>query len=151
MGHLAVRLVDYDGEKSTVKYPIADLTAGNIAATLADAATLVTALQNITRCVVLSWYISTEETLVSALERSPNTDANREAAWLHRFTDSVNFEKFTLTTPGPNDGDKDPANRKYALLTDVDIAAYKTAFEALVRPGANAVVIQSMEWVGRNL
>lgn len=151
MAFLVVRLRDYDGEPSTVKYPIPELTAANIAGTITAAGTLVAALQNVSRCVVTSWYLTSEETLVSALERSPNTDANREAAWLHRYTDSVNFEKFTLTIPGPNDADKDPANRKYALLTDVDIAAYKTAFEALVQPGANSVVIQSMEWVGRNL
>ena len=150
MAHLVITTRDYDGEPSTVRYPIPDLTAGNIAGILADAATLVAALQNITRCLVTSWRISTGETVVSALERSPNTDANREAAWLHRFADTTTFEKFTLTVPGPNDGDKDPANRKYALLTDVDIAAYKSAFEALVTNGANAVVINSMEWVGRN-
>lgn len=150
MAHIVVRLVDYDGEKSTVKYPIPDLTAGNIAATIADAGTLVAALQAITKCVVLSWYITTEDTLLSAVERSPNTDANREAAWLHRFTDSVNFDKFTLTTPGPDDAMKDTSNRKYALLTEVSIAAYKTAFEAVVQPGANSVVIGSLEWVGRN-
>ena len=150
MGQIVVRLVDYDGEKSTVKYPVPDLTAGNIAGILADAATLVAALQAITKCVVLSWYVNTEDTLLSAVERSPNTDANREAAWLHRFTDSVNFDKFTLTTPGPDDAMKDPSNRKYGLLTEVSMAAYKAAFEAVVQPGANAIVIGSMEWVGRN-
>lgn len=150
MGNLVVRLVDYDGEKSTVKYPIPDLTAGNIAATLADIPTMIAALQNISQCVVLSWYLTTEETLVSAVERSPNNDANREAAWLHRYTDSVTFEKFTLTTPGPLAADKDATNRGYANMADVEIAAYKAAFEALVQPGANPVVLQSLQWVGRN-
>jgi len=149
MGNVVVRLVDYNKEKSTVKYPIPDLTAGNIAGILADVATLVAALQNITRCVVLSWYLTTEETVLSSVEASPNTDAHRESAWLHRYTDAVSLEKFTLTTPGPNDADQQ-TNSDFANLVDVDIAAYKAAFEALVQPGANNVVLQSLQWVGRN-
>lgn len=151
MAHLSVTLVDDDGEKSNVKYPLPDLTAGNIAGILADCATLVAALQNVTACIITSWRIVTEETLVSALEKSPNAGANREAAWLHRYTDEITFEKMTLTTPGPLEADKNASNKKYANLADTEIAAYKTAFEALVKHGANDVTLQSLEWVGRNL
>lgn len=152
MAHLVLRTVDYDGEPSVVKFPIPDLTAGNIVATLADCATLVAATQNITRCLVTSWYITTEETVLSADVRSANTDANREAAWLVRYTDATTFEKFRLQVPGPNDAHKDASNRKYADLTtpNVTVDAFRDAFEALVQPGANAVVVQNMEWVGRN-
>lgn len=151
MGALVVTLKDDDGESTTVTYPCPDLTAANITATITAGDALVTALAAITGCLVTEKVYIAKRSTLSALRKSSNPEGNREARWLHRYFDATTFERFTLTTPGPLLADKDAANPGYADLADTEIAAYKTAFQAFVQPGGNAVTLEELEWVGRNV
>ena len=150
MGSMDLTLVDYDGEVSTVSFPCPDLTAANIAATIAAGDTLAQAVAAITACVVLKKVFVAKVSNLSAVKRSDNAEAHREAKWLTRYFDATTFNRYTLTVAGPLSADQDPARRGFALLSDTQIAAYVTAFEAFVQPGGNAVEVDEMEWVGRN-
>jgi len=150
MGWMELQTVDYTGEVSIVRFPCEDLTAANIAAVVAAGTALEQAFEDITGCIVVSKKFVASVSPLSAEHRSANTEAEREQRWLHRYYDATTFERYTLTTPGSLMAHKDPSNRGFALLTQAAIAAYKTAFQAFVKPGANAVTLESMEWVGRN-
>jgi len=151
MGEMIITLLDDDGEATVVTYPCEDLTAANITAKTAAGDALALALEDITGCIVVSKVYVAKRSKISALHKSANPEGNREARWLHRFYDTTTFTRYTLTTPGPLIADKNSADPKFADLADTEIAAYKSAFEAFVKPSANVVTLEEMEWVGRNL
>lgn len=151
MGEMVLTLLDDDGEVSIARFPCPDLTAANIAATIAAGDALALAVQDITGCLVARKQFIAKTSVVSALEASTNPEGNREAKWLVRYYSQNSLLKHTLTIAGPLLADKDSANPKYADLADTEIAAFKTAFEAFVKPTADAVTLVNMEWVGRNL
>jgi hypothetical protein len=151
MGYMELTTVDYDGESSVVRFPCPDMTSSNIDGLISAGNTLALAFADITACVVLKKKFVAKTSNLSAVRRSDNDEAHREAKWLNRYYDATTFERYTLSTPGPLRADQDATDRGFADLTDTEVAAYKTAFEAFVQPGANAVALESMEWVGRNL
>lgn len=150
MGEMVLTTVDYDGETSIVRFPCPDMTAANITALITAGDALAQAFADITACVVIKKQYVAKTSNLSAVHRSDNDEAHREARWLNRYFDATTFERYTLTTPGPLSADQDADNRGFANLADTEIAAYKTAFQAFVQPGGNAVTLESLEWVGRN-
>jgi len=151
MGKLTVTTRDLDGEVSTVNFPIADLTTGNIVAQMAAGDALVAALEDITACLLTKKQYVAKVSPLAGETKSSNTEAHREAAWLVRYHDDTTFERATLQIPGPLAADQDGTNPKIADLADTEIAAFVTAFEAVVLPpGGNTAVVDEMIWVGRN-
>jgi len=150
MGSMVLTTLDYDGEESKVTFLCPDMTSANIDALIAAGDALAVAFAAITACVVIKKTFTAKVSKLSAVRKSDNDEAHREAKWLHRYYDGTTFDRFTMTSPGPLKADQDSANRGFADLTDTQIAAYKTAFEAFVQPGGNAITLESMEWVGRN-
>lgn len=152
MGEMILTTRDYDGEVSTVTFPCPDMTAANIVAIMAAGDALAADFADITHCVITSKVYVASRTALSALLRAEDQDANREQKWLVRYYDGTTFERLSLTLPGSKNVDKDPNRRGFALLTDTEIAAFKATFEAFVKnDNGNAVTIQEMEWVGRNI
>lgn len=151
MGEMILTMRDYDGEVSTVTFPMQDLTAANFDAVIAAGDALAADVADITHCIITDKVYVAKRVKLSALLRAENEEANREQKWLVRYYDGTTFERLTLTVAGSKNEDKDPARRGFALLTDVQIAAFKATFEAFVKnTTGNAVTIQEMEWVGRN-
>jgi len=150
MGHLTVTTYDNDGEVSLVKFPLPDLTTGNIVATIAAGDALVDALVDITACLVAKKQYVAKTSPLAVGVKSTNAEAHREAKWLVRYSDANTFERATLEIPGPLIASQLDGNNKVADLADTDIAAFVTAFQAVVPgPGGNASVINEMVWVGR--
>jgi len=150
MGAMILTTLDYEGEVSTVTFPCPDMTSANITALITAGDALAVAFAAITACVVIKKQYVAKISPLSAERRSSDAEAEREQKWLNRYYDGTTFERYTLTTPGSKMEDKDPDRLGFALLSDTEIAAYKTAFEAFVQPGGNAVTLEEMEWVGRN-
>lgn len=158
-------VLDYDREKSNMGFNTAAITAASIAGTLTQFGALRTAIG-----AIIIGNFSDEALYVNRTKISnvPATDpsAQRERKWLVQYEDTTQFfdapvnaipnagykslhnmeiptAKFTVTNL-PNNGDE-------ADLTETDIAAFVTAFEALVRsPYGGAVNIVKMTAVGRN-
>jgi hypothetical protein len=139
------------GEVSSVSLPVTTLTAGNYAAQQALHATLFIAIDAVSKGTEIK-----RETMAASVIQGtgPSADpyAQRENKWLCRYHDSVNDDKYTFEIPcadltllGTNSEMIDETN---AAWTDL-----KAAFEAVVKSpnNDNAVVLDSAQFVGRNL
>lgn len=152
MGEYVLTFADYDNEKSIVRFPTVDLTAGNIVAQLAAMDSLraategiaLGALQSIRRVVSIS---------PQPGGPASSQQAQRERKWLVRYHDSVSGVKARVEIPCADATHLDTQARGFANMDDAgDVAAFVTAFEAVVLgPTGNAAVIDSIELVGRSL
>lgn len=136
------------GEKSTWQFWITTLTAGNFAAQSGLVSTLLTAVLDITRGSQAA------SNLLASSTRSAvnNTDplAQRENKWLVRYHDA-NSVPFTLEIPTADAALLDQGN-EFLDLTGTEAAAFKTAFEAVVKSPDDptlATTVDSIQFVGR--
>lgn len=146
-------LVDYSGEKSTVTIQNGSITALTIAAFLTQFGALKTAIEGITKGVIVASSWVGDKDILAA---SPPTDvfAQRELKWLVRYENVVSHKIYTLEVPTA-----DPTGRllpasDLADLADTEMAAFVTAFEAIGRSPENdvdGVNVLDVTLVGRNL
>jgi len=151
MGKLIVTFKDYGGEVSTATFPGSDLTEANITAELAEMLAIVTALGDVTLGNITKIQ---RVASVSPQEDVPATSplSQREQKWLVRYHDTITYEKGTLEVPCADLNLLDEANRGRADLTDEDVDAFVTAVEAyIVGPGGNAIEVDEIVHVGRNI
>jgi len=149
MGRFSITYLDYDGEPTNLSLPVPTLTAGNIAAQTTLADDLRAAIGGIT-LGNLGHYEQVNDYDVSKVA-SDNPLAARELKWKVEFH-TVNGDTYTCTIGCPDQTKLDPNNRKYALLTETDVAAFKAAFEAYVRvDGVSTVTVDRLTLVGRNI
>jgi len=153
MGRLTVSTRDYNGEASTVTFPSADLTAGNIVAQMAAGDALITAMAAIENSLHTSKsYVAKVSPLSAALQASDET-AHRELKWLVLYHDDTTFEKASLEIPCPDLAQQSATYRGHADIGDAGVVdAFIAAFEAFVLPpGGNTAVVDDILIVGRNV
>lgn len=143
---------DYSEERSSVRLSVVQLTAGNIAATEGQLTALETAMLGITlgelRQESVIWRRDEVSVapVVSAL-------AQREIKWLVRYHDTVTGKKYRAEIPTADLNGRLVANTDLADNNNAQVAAFITAFQAVVRDpdtGLNTVLIDSIQFVGRN-
>jgi len=135
-------------EKSTWSLWIANLTAANFTAQQG----LISALYTATLDLTLGSQAATSELAVSTQSSVENTNplAQRENKWLVRYHDSAGT-KFTAEIPTADLSLLDTGT-EFLDLTGTEAAAYKTAFEAVVKSPDDptlAVTLDSIQFVGR--
>lgn len=146
--------IDYSLEPSNNKLTIAQITAGNLVATLALVDTLTSAMAGITKGQLHLSKVSARDVVINPNKPTDPT-AQRESKWLARYHDTVTGKKYRTEIPTADiTGTRLQANSDMADLTEVHNAAFKTAFEAVVTDpdtGLNPVVLDTMEFVGKRL
>lgn len=158
-------MIDYDREKSPMGFNTAAITAASLPGTLTQFGALRTAIEGITLGSISDEALYVNRTKVTNI---PATDASaqRERKWLVKYEDTTEFFDAPVNAI-PNAGYKKqfnveigtadfttanlPNNGDEALLSQTQIAAFVTAFEALARsPYGGAVNITQILAVGRN-
>lgn len=155
MAHKAIyQLLDYSNERSASTIYVGPITAGTIAGFLTQFGALRTAIEGITLGVVSkeSW-VGDETVLSNTPPASP--EAQREKKWLVKYTGDTTDKVYTLEIATAElDGGHLLPMSDLADLTETDMAAFVTAFEAIARTpddDAETVTVQSIRFVGRNL
>jgi len=139
-------------ESTTLRLPITTVNSGNIVAV----AGLVTDLETAINAVTLGNPAkSTITSLESNLSDDPagSTSAQRENKWLFRYHDAVVVTDKARASIGTADLDFVVNHTEYMDITADEGLALKIAFEAVVKSpynGANGVVLDSVQFVGRN-
>jgi hypothetical protein len=145
---------DFDGERSSVSFEAATLSAANFDAQSG----LVTDLQNAINAVTLGLIQTKTYGVVVDYANAPATDsaAARERKWLVTYTDDLNPSR-KLQTELPcadvnTDALRNP-NSDIADLTHADWVTFVAAFEAVVLAPytGGTVTVQEIRMVGRNL
>lgn len=140
-----------DAESSSFRFPITTLTAANVVAQTALLATLDTAIQGVTMGVIRSTTTILEEELgLGTPAGSPL--AQRENKYLLRMHDLITGKKFTRSLPTA-DLSLLANNSEFLDITAGAGLTLKNAIEAVVKSpydGANAVVLDTVQFVGRN-
>jgi len=147
---LTMSYIDHSEEVSTCQFPGVELTAANFDATIA----LMTALKTAVEAVVLGvLWKRIDQAIDTLTTKTPpaSTDAQRERKWIIIYEDTVTFKHYNCELPCAD------LSLLIANTDRMDIsagagAALVTAFENYVKsPDGNAVEVQSVRHVGRNL
>lgn len=153
MAHSIFTLRDYSGETTAVRIYNGDITAISLPGFLTDFGGLRASIEGITLGVMAQEQWVGDLNSLSAL--SPvNVFAQRELKWLVRYHDTVTQEKAKLEigTADPT-GVMLPAS-DFADLTVEPMLSFVADFNAFARhpeSNVNAVVIDSIQLVGRNI
>lgn len=149
MGKANFSFIDHDSEGSGVGVRTADLTAGNIAVTLANIATFQTALAGITTGTITKLDVLAETTEFGGAAPVDGY-SQRETKWLVSGVDSAGFST-TLEIPTA-DLSLLPSGSGVLDLTAGAGLAFKNALEAIwVSRQGNAVTVNRVVHVGRNI
>lgn len=150
-GEAEITYLDFSNEKSRFKVNSAVLNAGNIAAQITAFGNLITATNAIVLGSIAATKLHAVDTVYSAVLPT-DVNAQRERKWLVRFQDDVNLRIGGTTIPTADYTGRLLPGTDLADLTDTDIAAFVTEFEAFAKsPDGNAVTVLQMVAVGRNL
>lgn len=148
----AVQINDYNSERSTVRVRSTTITAANHDAQYAAFISFYDAMMAITLGLRVGATFGNEFPIVDASTPASDVNAQRERKWLVRYTDGTAMKSYKMEIPCADLTYLDANNREYADLTDTDVAAFVTAFEAFVlSQDGNAVTVDSIQHVGRNL
>jgi len=146
--------IDYSLEPSNNKLVITQLTAGNVVATLALIDTLIAAMQAITLGQLHTSKVTFRDQVEDATTPTDPT-AQRENKWLVKYHDTTTSKKYRTEIPTADlTGTNLNTNSDVANLADTQIAAFVTAFEAVVKDpdtGLNSVAIDEIVFVGKRL
>lgn len=143
---------DYSNELSSFGITSVTGNAGNLAAELAEAVTLSSAIENLT-IGHLDKYTYSIIPLDTPITPS-NVYAQREVKWLVTYTGDVSGKSYSIEIAAPNLTDNLNGNSDDADLSSTDWAAFVTAFEAFARApdnGTENVTVVSARVVGRNI
>jgi len=150
-GKAVFTFADYDGEKSSMSFNTANVNAGNIATISTALDTLKSDVEAVTLGLPVKdvrQYADTGAGSGSATDPV----AQRESKWLVSYTDDVTGKGYRLEIPCADLnvntlGAGGLWNSSDTLWTD-----FVTSFEAVVvSPDGNAVTVESVRHVGRNL
>lgn len=159
-----ITIRDYSNELSRMTINTVDITAGNITAQLAALQTLVTDIGPI----IYGEVAETVLKIVTPGSSTPPTDplAQIETRWLVIYADTQQYldpPTDTVLNPGFGklfqveipcadlEGDNLLTNSDLADLTDTQIAAFVTAFQAIARsPYGGTVTVNQIRLVGSN-
>lgn len=145
-------ILDYSEETSTTKVNFGAVTAVSIAGFLADFGDWKNALGNIILGTLSKdRWVGDSTNVSNTPPASPS--AQIELKWLVSYEGDTSKKKFRQEIPTA-DPSKTIAGTDKADLTDVDIAAYVTAFETLARSpddDTETVSVLDMTLVGRNV
>lgn len=160
----AFTFLDYDREPGSMGFSTGPITALTIAAALTQFGALRTAVQGITLGTLSDEILYVNRTRLSN-ETPTNELARRETKWLVTYEDDTQYFD-PPTNAIPNAGYKKVFNSEIptadivgrlkpdmdeADLTDTDVAAFVTAFEALCKsPYGGAAHVLRITVVGRN-
>jgi hypothetical protein len=150
-GSYDVTWKDYDGEESSVSFPVAALTAANFDAQ----EVLRAALQSALNAVLLGQVQSCEQsnTILDSVSASDDQTAQRELAIKVTYIDATAVKAHSTQIPTPDLANLDENNRAFFAIGDGDVIdAWIAAFEAYaISPAGNAVTVDEMQLKGRNL
>lgn len=145
-------ITDYSQENSSFGFESAVLTAGNIVAQTALAATLLTATEG------LSIGNVSKQQVAQILHDDPGVPtspfAQRELKWLVTYQALTSGAKYTLEIAAPNLTDNLVPGTDTADITSDDWAAWITAFVAYAHPAddlSDSVIVLGAKLVGRNI
>jgi len=146
--------VDYSLENSNTRLVVEQLTSANVTADLALIDTLLAAMQAITLGQLkTSSVVFRKQEEDTATPTDPN--AQRERKWLVVYHDTTTGKKYRAEIPTADlTGTNLQTNSDMANLADTQIAAFVTAFEAIVKDpdtGLNDVAIDYIQHVGKRL
>lgn len=144
-------VLDYSEETSRTSFNFGAVTAVSIAGFLTQFGNLRTALQNVILGTVQKEQWVGDSTV---LDNTPPTEpaAQVELKWLVQYEGATTNKKFRVELPTPDTSKLIPGTDK-ADLTDTDIAAYITAFEAIGRSpddDEETINVLDITLVGRN-
>jgi hypothetical protein len=143
---------DYNAERSTVTVRATELTAANFDAQYSAFIQFYDAIVGITLGLRIGAKFGNDIPIVAGDTPASDPNAQRERKWLVRYSDATAMKNYTMELPCADLSYLDPNNREYADMTDLDVAAFVTAFEAFViSPDGNTVTVDSIQHVGRNL
>lgn len=154
MARVVFTIRDFSDEYSSVAFPIPEPAAdgSDWAAILTDVGTLQAALAAMTGGHIAKKQIVVGDEAVNDT-RPALPWAQREIKWLVRYQDDTTFKKYTLTLPCAalelmSDGGDD-----YLDIVGVTAAAtFVTWLENnMVSPDGNAITVNSISHVGRNI
>lgn len=138
-------------ESATVEVPVATLTAANYVAKKALIDDLYTAFDSIIIGVPARMNVVIERNQMSPVAAA-SVLAQRENKFLIRYHDATTLQKFQAAVPTA-DLTAVVDHTEFIDITAGGGLAVKTAFEAIVvspNNAANAVVLDSIQFVGRN-
>jgi len=154
-GKIGYTFLDISGETSRVDINVADVTAGNIAATLAAAdptgtGNLGAAIAALSLCQPSSYDVVALKAPGSATAPTSNY-AQREIGLMVTYMDSVTNRLYRVTIPGPDWATLGQAGTDSVLTTAAEWTAFVSAFEGIAKSqDGNAVTVVSGHLVGRN-
>jgi len=145
---------DYNGETSVTGLNVGAVTAISLPGLLSDIADYRAAIDDLILGTVKSDQLVAYKTPgTNALPADPNAQVERK--WLGRYHDTVTQKKYRFEIPTAElVTGRLLANSDFADLTDTNMAAFKTWFDGFARSpdsDVNAVVLDSMQHVGRNI
>ena len=144
-------VLDHSEETSSTKFYFGAVTAVSIAGFLTQFGNLRTALGNIILGTIQKESWTGDSTVLSNAAPSDSA-AQIELKWLVSYEGNTSKKKFRTELPTPDTSKLIPGTDK-ADLTDTDIAAYVTAFEAIAKSpddDTEAVNVLDITLVGRN-
>lgn len=151
-GHHVIPFNDYGSERSTVTARGAELTAVNFDAEYTKLVQFYDAIVGITLGLRVGAKFGNDIPVVAADTPSADPNAQRERKWLVRYSDATAMKNYTMELPCADLSFLDPNNKEYADMLDPAVASFVSAFESLVlSPDDNAVTVDSIQHVGRNL
>jgi hypothetical protein len=150
--YAGVTVLDYSEETSSTSFSIGAITAVSIAGFLSQFGDWKTALGNIILGTVAKDRWVGDATDIS---NTPPGDANAqiELKWLVTYEADTTKKRFRQELPTADPSKTIPGTDK-ADLTDTDVAAYVTAFEAVAKSpddDTESVSVLDMTLVGRNV
>lgn len=144
---LTFSTLDQSGEIGTHMLQTADLLAVNPVPAAVTA--YLTALEGITNGLNVRWASQGIRRLSNAEYAS---DGNREDKFLITYSDNTTLAVYQTEIPCRDNDIPLLAGTDRLDLDQLEVAAYKTAFEALARsPDGNAVTLLAIQLVGRNV
>lgn len=142
---------DYSDEKATSRVTITQLTAGNVVATLSLVDALLAAMQAITE-----GNAETSRVMYRVQEEDPGrpsaASAQRERKWLVYYHANTSGNKYRMEIPTALLTGNLVAGTDYADLAATNIAAFVSAFQAVVSDpdtGLETVTVDKIQHVGR--
>jgi hypothetical protein len=152
---LNMKYRDNARQTSTVQFHVRPITAANLDAVATEFNTLRTTLEPFTLANLNSYEVVQNRVFVSnGAAASPV--ARRELKMLITYEDAVTHQTYDHEVPAPELTNAalcvNSGGRTFAVTDTAEWDALEAAFEAtVVSPDGNAVILQSIEIVGRNL
>lgn len=145
--------LDFSGEKSATTIYNGAITPASLAGFLTEFGQMKATIDTITRGTMHREQWVGDNTLLSNT-RPVDANAQRELKWKVNYIDTVTQIPYHVTLPCADPTGRMIAGTDLADLANADIAAFVTRFNSFARcpdNDANAVAVQSIQLVGRNI